>query len=283
MSILDVHAHVWPDSAAQRALANSIDDLHHYGDGKVAGLLASMDAAGVDKTVCLGVAITPDQVEKANRFLGALDRDRLIGFGSVHAGLGPEENVAALRENGLVGAKVHPLFQGYGLDDPRLHETLTLMEGRFAVIIHVGAGKDPQTNRGCTPQLLAALVERFPRLDIIACHFGGYRMLDEAQDTVIGLPVYIDTSWPPSLSELDAERLRGMIERHGAERVLFGSDWPMACQKDEVAAVRALGLSPAHEHAVLGGNLERLLQRLGQRALAPEASASAPEGSASDV
>jgi uncharacterized protein len=262
MSIVDVHAHVWPDAAAERALASSIDDLRHYGDGKVTGLLASMDAAGVDKTVCLGVAITPDQVRRANRFLGALDRERFIGFGSVHAGLSPEENVAALQENGLVGAKVHPLFQGYGLDDPRLHETFSLMEGRFAVIIHVGAGKDPETNRGCTPQLLAALVERFPALDIIACHFGGYRMLDDAESTVIGLPVYVDTSWPPSLSELDSERLRGIIERHGAERVLFGSDWPMASQRDEVAAVRALGLSEADESAVLGGNVERLLARL---------------------
>jgi len=276
MTILDVHAHVWPDAAAERALAHSIDDLRHYGDGKVTGLLASMDQAGVEKTVCLGVAITPDQVEKANRFLGALDRSRLIGFGSVHAGLPPEQNVAALRDNGLVGAKVHPLFQGYGLDDPRLHQTLSLMEGRFVVIIHVGAGKDPQTNRGCTPQLLAELVGRFPRLDVIACHFGGYRMLDEAEDTVIGLPVYIDTSWPPSLSELDAGRIRAVIERHGAERVLFGSDWPMASPKDEIAAVRALGLSAADEAAVLGGNLERLLARL-------ERGEAASEGSRSDA
>jgi len=271
MSILDVHAHVWPDAAAERALAHSIDDLRRYGDGKVRGLLASMDRAGIDRTVCLGVAISPDQVAKANRFLGALERDRFIGFGSVHAALPPEENVAALRDNGLVGAKVHPLFQGYGLDDPRLHATLSLMEGRFAVIVHVGAGKDPRTNQGCTPQLLAELVERFPRLDVIACHFGGYRMLDVAEDTVIGLPVYIDTSWPPSLSELDTARIKGVIERHGAERVLFGSDWPMASQTDEVAAVRALELSAADEAAVLGGNLERLLARLEGRSAEWEA------------
>jgi predicted TIM-barrel fold metal-dependent hydrolase len=274
MSVLDVHAHVWPDAAAERALAHSIDDLRHYGDGKVTGLLASMDAAGIDRTVCLGVAITPDQVAKANRFLGALDRKRFIGFGSVHAGLPPADNVAALRENGLLGAKVHPLFQGYGLDDPRLHETLAMMEGHFAVIIHVGAGKDPRTNRGCTPQLLADLVERFPRLDVIACHFGGYRMLDVAEQTVIGLPVYIDTSWPPTLSDLDAARIRSVIERHGPERVLFGSDWPMASQTDELAAVRALRLSAADETAVLGGNLERLLARLASGSATAEASRS---------
>ena len=69
-----------------------------------------------------------------------------------------------------------PLFQGYGLDDPGLHEALDAMQGEFAVVIHVGAGGSGDVNRGCTPQLLRQLAQRFPRLDIVACHFGGYRM-----------------------------------------------------------------------------------------------------------
>jgi predicted TIM-barrel fold metal-dependent hydrolase len=262
MSVIDVHTHVWPDRAAPRALAHSIDDLEHFGDGTVADLMRSMERAGVDRAVCLGVAITPEQVTRANHFLGQLPRGRFTGFGSVHARLAPQDNVAALRDNGLVAAKIHPLFQGYGLDDPGLLATLEQMEGEFAVIIHVGAGKDPETNRGCTPALLAALVSRFPRLDIIACHFGGYRMLDAAAETVIGLPVYVDTSWPPTVAALGADRLRELVTAHGPERVLFGSDWPMASQADEVRAVRELGLSGAQTEGILGGNAERLLSRL---------------------
>jgi predicted TIM-barrel fold metal-dependent hydrolase len=221
-----------------------------------------MRDAGIDRAVCLGVANTPDQVAKANRFLGGLDRDRFIGFGSVHARLPPEENIAALRDNGLVGAKIHPLFQGYGLDDPGLHETLAAMEGEFIAIIHVGAGgNNPEVNQGCTPALMAELAARFPRLDVIACHFGGYRMLDEAEESIIGLPVYVDTSWPPTVAALGAERLAEVIERHGPERVIFGSDWPMASQAAEVAAVRALPLAPEAIDGILGGNIERLLAR----------------------
>jgi len=262
MSVIDIHTHVWPDRAADRALAHSIDDLEHFGDGKVASLERSMVAAGVDRSGCLGVAITPDQVEKANRFAGGLDPGRFIGIGSIHAELAPDENVASLRRHGLRMAKIHPLFQGYGLDHPGLHETLARMQGSFAVIIHVGAGKDPKTNRGCTPVLLAELAGRFPRLDIVACHFGGYRMIDEAQATVIGLPVYVDTSWPPSVSALGRDRLRQLIAEHGADRVIFGSDWPMASQADEVAAVRHVGLPEDQEAGILGANAERLLARL---------------------
>ena len=100
---------------------------------------------------------------------------------------------------------------------------------------------------------------------MIACHFGGYRMIDDAARTVIGLPVYVDTSWPPSVAGLGVDRLRALIAEHGADRVLFGSDWPMASQADEVRAVRALGLDDAETEAVLGGNAERLLQRLARQ------------------
>jgi hypothetical protein len=41
--------------------------------------------------------------------------------------------------------------------------------------------------------------------------------------------------------------------------VVFGSDWPMADPAAEIAAVRALGLDPAAEQAILGDNLARLL------------------------
>lgn len=260
-AIIDVHAHAWPDAVAAKALAHSIPDLEQFGDGRIASLEASMATAGVDRSVVLAVANTPAQVEKANRFVGGLDRGKFIGFGSVHAGLSPEENVESLRRNGLVGTKIHPLFQGYGLDDPRLAETLAALEGEFIVIVHVGAGGSADANAGCTPRMLADVVERHPRLDVIACHFGGYRLLEEAAEIVIGLPVYVDTSWPPSVGEIGAEKVAELIERHGHERVLFGSDWPMASPAREVEAIRGLGLGPERTAAVLGGNMERLLAK----------------------
>jgi len=108
--------------------------------------------------------------------------------------------------------------------------------------------------------MLRALVQRFPRLDVVACHFGGYRLLDEVERTIVGLPVYLDTSWPPGLWSLDAGRVRAIIERHGAERVLFGSDWPMADPARCVAAIEALGLGAEATAAVLGDNAARLLK-----------------------
>jgi len=260
MTIIDVHTHAWPDAVAERALAGSFKDLHVFGDGRVDTLVQTLDEAGIDRAVCLAVANTPDRVPAATRFVGSLDRDRFIGFGSVHADLPADENLAPLREHGLCGAKIHPLFQHYGLDDPGLLRTLDAMQGEFIALIHVGAGNEHARDL-CTPAMLRDIVERFPGLDVIACHFGGYRMLDEAEQDVIGLPVYLDTAWPPTLGGVEAERIRAIIERHGPERVLFGSDWPMASPAAEIESVRALGLDDEGLAGVLGTNMQRLLER----------------------
>lgn len=256
--IIDGHTHVYPDRVAKKAIGGSPADLKRFGDGTVGSLTDVMAAAGVDRSVCLGVANTADRVDNANRFAGSLDPSRFVGFGSVHPGLSPEENVASLRAHGLKGAKVHPMFQDLRLDDPRLLATLDAMSGEFAVIIHVGAaGEDP--GERCSPAMLADLVRQFPRLDVIACHFGGYRRFEEAIETVIGLPVLLDTSWPPSLGILAPEKVRAVIEKHGPERVVFASDWPMADPGAEIEVIRGLGLSDSDTDLVLGGNLARLL------------------------
>lgn len=256
--IIDAHAHVWPDKVAEKALGGGIPGMERFGDGTVSGLAATMDSAGIDKAVCLAVANTPEAVEKANGFVGGLDRSRFIPFGSIHAGLAPEENVESLRRHGIHGAKVHPLFQHYGLDDPGLLATLDAMRGEFVVTIHVGKGGHEEGEQ-CTPAMLAELVRQLPGLDVIACHLGGYKLLEDADDEVIGLPCHLDTSWPPGLSTVDKRRVREMIERHGPERIVFASDWPTADPGREVAAIRDLGLSDDLTDGILGGNLERLL------------------------
>ena len=136
---------------------------------------------------------------------------------------------------------------------------LDALRGEFPAIIHVGAGKDDSINARCTPPMFVALAKQLPGMDLIACHYGGYLMLDEAEDTVVGTDVYLDTSWPPTLATLDPQRVRRLIERHGPDKVIFGSDWPMADPTAEIAAIRALGLSDDDTEAVLGGNLMRLL------------------------
>lgn len=258
-TVIDGHCHVWPDKIAAQALAGSIRGAERFGDGRVASLLEAMDAGGIDRAVCLGIANEAERLEAANRFVGSLDPGRFIGFGTVHPDAPVETNVESLRRNGLSGAKVHPYFQDYSLDDHRLWEIFAAMEGEFAVVMHVGvAGEDP--GRRCTPRMAAEIADAFPALALIACHFGGYWKLEESERELIGRRnVYIDTSWPPRLAEIGLDRVRELVDRHGADRVVFASDWPMADPAAERRAIEDLGLGERELAGVLGGNLLRLL------------------------
>lgn len=258
--IVDAHCHVWPDHIAARVLQDRPAGLDAVHDGTLDGLLRTLDAAGIDVGVCLGVAAVAKNVQRTNEWIGAIGRDRLVPFGTVHPDLPVEVNMASLRDNGIRGVKLHPLFQDLHLADPRIVEIVTaIAEEGLPVITHVGAGGDPAANDRGAPQHVRALTERIPGLTLLACHFGGYHRLDEAEAHVIGSTAYVETSWPPTMAELEPERVRALIARHGADRVVFGSDWPMADPAAEIAAIRSLGLPAGDEDAILGTTLARVL------------------------
>jgi predicted TIM-barrel fold metal-dependent hydrolase len=255
---IDVHTHVWPDALAKRALTGAFPELPQRGDGRVASLQTALTEAGVDAAVCLGVAGDLKHVRAVNRFAGSLPAP-LIGFGSVHPGVDPTELIDDLRAHRLRGVKIHPVVQGFALDDDRLRPILDALSGEFIAVIHIGGGGSDRVAGFASPDKLRRLVNSFPRLDIIACHFGGYRMWESAYPQVVGLPIFLDTSWPPSLAALEAHRVVALVQRHGPERIIFGSDWPMADIGEELAAVESLGLPAWQLDAIVGGNLQRLL------------------------
>lgn len=275
--IIDAHCHVWPDHVAPKILATRPSGLDPVHDGTLTGLLRTMDSAGIEHVMCLGVAAEARTVHKTNDFIGTVPRDRCTPFGTVHPELSVETNLRSLADNGIHGVKLHPLFQDLSLADPRVLELLHGLAGAdITVITHAGAGGDAAANNRGTPANLRIALDEVPELRLIACHFGGYHQLDEAEELIVGSRAYLETSWPPRLGDLDRTRIRELIRRHGADRVVFGSDWPMADPAAELAAVRSLGLEQHEVDAILGNTLAGIL------GLAPAAAAASAPDSAPD-
>jgi predicted TIM-barrel fold metal-dependent hydrolase len=258
--IIDAHAHVWPDQIAGPALsANPVPGLVARGDGTVGGLRDDMAASGVAVSCCLGIANQARHVDRVNEFVAGLVGKSRHGFGTVHVDLTVEENLASLHRHGVTAVKLHPLFQDFALDDPRLWAILEAFGSDIAVITHVGAGGDAHTNSLSSPRMIADIARQFPALRLMACHFGGYKILDDAEQMLSGVDVVLETSWPPGLKTLQPDRVRRLIQNHGAERVVFGSDWPMTSPAEEIRAIEALGLSDDDTKSVLGGTMARML------------------------
>jgi predicted TIM-barrel fold metal-dependent hydrolase len=258
--IIDAHTHIWPDKIAPLALGgNRVPGLAARGDGTVGGLDGDMAKSGVDVSCCLAIANEARHVDRVNEFVAGIASDTRIPFGTVHVDLSVEENLASLQRHGIRAVKIHPLFQKYALDDLRLWEILEAFGSDYAVITHVGEGGDAFTNSLSNPKMIGDIARQFPHLRLMACHFGGYKILDDAEEMLAGADVVLETSWPPSLETLRPERVRALIRKHGAERIVFGSDWPMTSPAEEIRAVEALNLHDDETKAVLGGTLARVL------------------------
>jgi predicted TIM-barrel fold metal-dependent hydrolase len=85
-------------------------------------------------------------------------------------------------------------------------------------------------------------------------------MLDEAERTLVGHPrIYIDTTWPPSIGEVGAEVLTKIIRKHGADKIVFGTDFCLVSQKDDAAVIERLPISTREKERILGENARELI------------------------
>ena len=89
MTIIDTHAHIYPDKIARKAAA-SIGDFYSIPmdlDGTVGELLRAGEEAGITRHLVHSVAVTWERVAAINDFIARSVEehpDRFIGFGTMH-------------------------------------------------------------------------------------------------------------------------------------------------------------------------------------------------------
>jgi predicted TIM-barrel fold metal-dependent hydrolase len=259
--VIDMHAHIFPDRIASRAVESigSYYNIPMSGPGTVEGLLESGGRIGVSKYVVHSSATNVDQVMTINDYVfGVVSaNDGMIGFGTLHPGLADAEaEVARVIGLGLKGIKLHPEFQGFSIDDTDMLPIYKAMEGRLPVLIHTG----DENRDSSSPVRLARILDMFPDLVVIAAHFGGYRMWDESSEYLIGRNLYMDTS--SALAFLTPEKAVSMIRKHGIRKMFFGSDYPMWDHEEELERFLKLDLNEEERKAILSGNAEHFLDSL---------------------
>ncbi len=168
------------------------------------------------------------------------------------------DELAEIQAAGFCGIKLHPEYQNFTLDDPRMRPVWTgCAERGLFVFLHAGGERVFTPPFHTSPRALAALLAAHPRLTVAAAHLGGFQMWDEAEETLVGRPIYLDLShtlfWMP-----DAQLVR-MVRRHGAERILFGTDAPWQSPDTVLRAFLALPFTAHQQRQILWDNAAGLL------------------------
>jgi len=258
--IIDVHAHIFPDKVAEKAVENigSYYGIPMYGKGTVSDLFESGGKIGVYRYIVHSTATKPEQVKHINNYIASAQASNscITGFGTLHPELKNTEiktEVERLQSLGISGIKLHPDFQGFDIDQENMIPIYSAIEGKLPLLIHMG----DKNKTSSSPKRLARILKMFPGLTVIAAHMGGYTMWDESMEYLVGKNVYFDTS--STLMFLDKSRAVEMIRAHGAGKVLFGTDYPMWSHQDELQRLHDLGLSADELELIFWKNASGIL------------------------
>ena len=279
--VIDFHTHTFPDAIAASTLKKLSGVSHSapFTDGTGTGLAASMAEAGVDLSVVLPVATSPRQVRHINEAAALANRRTaetgLFSFGCIHPDCENwREELDRIAALGLKGVKLHPVYQGVDLDDPRYLRILTRAgELGLVAVTHAGVDIGYPDAANCLPRVLLRAVRQAGPVKLVAAHMGGWKRWEEALELLADTSVYLDTSFslgrmtplgdgyygPADLELLGEEQFVRMVRAFGADRILFGTDSPWSGQRESVEWLRALPLAEGEKAAILGGNARRLL------------------------
>ncbi|WP_053202716.1 amidohydrolase family protein [Jiangella muralis] len=250
---IDFHTHIWN---------TQLDEVDTF--------VQNITALGIDKAVVLPIA--PYMSNQAVADLVTKADGAIVGFASVvpfaeTTGIPREDPVETLAHAvnvlGLKGLKLHPLIQGFSLNDPGLVPVVSAAgDLGIPVIFHTGPsnGRAGRLENGRI-ELLDDLAIMCPDTVLVAGHANP--MSDALYLARKHPNVYLETSiswarWGALIPGL----VKQVVTEAGPDKILYGSDFSLDRDQrvvDTDAVFTSSGLSAADLELVFGGNAARLL------------------------
>ncbi|MEM2933897.1 MAG: amidohydrolase family protein [Methanocellales archaeon] len=202
---------------------------------------------------------------------------KFLGFGSVNPNVEEGyvfEKLMKIKKSGFKGIKLLPTLQFFNPSDRKLDFIYEFAERNdLAILMHMGCNfgpfELPSLAAYARPKHLRRIAEEFPDLKLILAHLGGYtpylpgKYLDEAIELMSASDnIYLDTS-----AVFIEDLIQKAIARLGAERILFGSDYPAITNfcdrhtglRNYVRWLAALDISLEAKEKIFGKNARKLL------------------------
>lgn len=246
-----------------------------------------LDYAGIDAVVCMQSMMYGNH----NEYLAELVRSQPDRFIAAFAFVDPRIGAEAVdeldwihHELGLVGVKLEPPDMPFWLNDKTYDPFWKKME-RLGSILSIDLGWDPRENEyNFQIEPLHDVVDRHPDLTVLIQHLGVSYLWDKTEQApypslqktlalekypnvwfdITGLPEFCPGEEYPYLRA--QEIVKVAVEAVGAERVIWGSDFPGILPEDvtykqclNVVRNHCTFLSDEEMDMILGGSVLRLL------------------------
>ena len=281
--IIDAHAHIFTPQVIANVSGRPalVDKLHLDVAGaqqriSATALQEESRPAGVNACLLLPTAAV-DKVREINiafREIAAGD-DFFLTAGTLHPQFSAnEEELSRLSLEGVRAIKLCSFSQGFSVPAAETHDLFRLIEdanrfqdGHFFVIIdtlyqaHKFFGTAPEFDT--EPAMLGDLVKAYPGVDFLMAHMGGLAAPPEEifKHLTPAGNLYLDTSG--AAYTLSAEDFVGLLEIHGPDHIVFGTDWPWFGHRRELEILNVLldraGFGPEEKQKVFCRNAAGLL------------------------
>ena len=266
--IIDFHTHIFPQKIASRTIEvlSEKGGIPPYTDGTQDSLIEKMEIAGTDISINLPVLTTPLQFDSVNKFAKEInecfkDADRkIISFAGIHPLCEQiDKKMKFIKESGFLGVKIHPDYQGAFITDEGYVKIVECAK-EYDLIVVTHSGNDIAfrgTPTKCTPALAKDLIQKVHHKKMVFAHMGANELYEQVISTLAGEDVYFDTSFV--LKTIEKETFVDILEKHGEDKMLFGSDSPWNDIKYDVEKIKSFALKKQTQDKLFYRNAEKLL------------------------
>jgi predicted TIM-barrel fold metal-dependent hydrolase len=233
-------------------------------------LIASMDREDIDISVVVNYGWNTHElcVETNDYILESITRypKRLVGFGAV-ASYHDDKSLAEIErcvKGGIKGVgELRPDVQSPETITPKMLEPFSrlLVKHNLILLTHASdpVGHHYRGKGTATPERLEQFIASFSGVPVVCAHWGGglpfYTLMPEVRQALEN--VYFDTAISPYLYRPEIYRyVRDLV---GADRILFGSDYPVITPSRLLREMDTVELSDEDREMILSGNARRLL------------------------
>jgi hypothetical protein len=227
-----------------------------------------MDEYSIDISVILGFNWTSHElcVETNDYILDSIARysRRLVGFCAItlESGETALKEIERCAQSGIKGVgELRPSPQLLKSKAAMASFVEVLQKHRLILLTHASepVGHDYPGKGDITPDKLYPIFTSFPNLTIVCAHWGGglpfYALMPEVKQAMRN--VFFDTAASPFL--YSPKVYEHAIQLVGADRILFGSDYPLLAQRRLLNEIESLNLPDDTKNMLLSENAQRLL------------------------